>query len=187
MTASLGQPSGGPRRAAAHVGDQVVKRLAGADLDPHLEKLIELLFGAAFNFHCHASLAVRLPKQNPPRRSNRLEYKPIWRSNLAIDAGEGHIGMALGHELERAAWPQVDLADCEPPARSVPPAGQMLRHCPGFEYFRARRIEVAREPYGVRRAIDAEVGFGSGLRCRRHVISPVVSYWRDRPRDYRGG
>ena len=47
------------------------------------------------------------------RRERRLaeaEHQPVRRRYLAVDAGEGHLALALAGEGEGAADPQVDLA-----------------------------------------------------------------------------
>jgi hypothetical protein len=55
--------------------------------------------------------------------------------------------MVLGDEFEGPARPQVDLAGRKRLTSGIPPAGDLLRICPGLKNLRAGRIEIARQLY----------------------------------------
>jgi hypothetical protein len=57
--------------------------------------------------------------------------------------------MVLRDEFEGPARPQVDLAGRQRLTGWIPPAGDMLRICPGLKNLRAGRIEIARQFYRV--------------------------------------
>ena len=108
-------------------------------------------------------LPAELVERHPPNGAKRLEDEPTCRSNFTIGSGEGHVGMMLGDEFEGPAGPQVDLADGQRLARRIPPAGDMLPHCPGVKNLGARRIEITRQFDSVRLAINDQASFPAWL------------------------
>src|ERR1700679_4269400 len=59
--------------AAPRIFDQIVEGLRRADIDAHLQILIQLLGGTAFDFHRHVSLAGDVSKDDSPDSAERLE------------------------------------------------------------------------------------------------------------------
>src|SRR5580698_5027753 len=99
------------------MGDEIVERSRRADVDTHLDELLQLFLRGALDRHDHERETAQVFERDSPDGTHRLEHEAFRWSDLAIDADEfGSAVRALIDEPEASAHTQVDFALRQPGA-----------------------------------------------------------------------
>ena len=128
------------------MGDEVVERPSGADVDPDLHELLEVLARGATDRDVHRCRAPLGDELHRPGGAHRFEHELRGSLDDAVDAVQGW-AVPFVLEPERAPGTEIDHALAQRCASRIPPRGELLRLRPGVEdvFARGRKPPVERE------------------------------------------